>query len=144
MHNPFRSFYTVAVLFFCSISLSAQGYVDYVPFTGLNSRKAIDDGYYETTVDYYSYTGYTATYILDVKVVDERVVAIYFSNGGSLHTGYNNEGYYYEGGYLTAQTYNGYIVALTTTVSVSIPYAQNPYIPGTYLYHTNKYVIKIE
>lgn len=141
MDNAFRTFLTSALLAFISISVSAQGYVDYVPF---RANKAIDDGIYESTVDYYSYTGYTATYILNVKVVDERVVTIYFGNGGSLHTGYNNEGYVYKGGYLTPHTYNGQVVALTTTVTVSIPYAENPYVPGTYLYYTNQYAIKIE
>ena len=143
MNNSFRSLLTGFLLVFCSLAATAQNYVDYDPFV-YQSRKAVDDGVYEAKVNYYSHTGYVATYILYVQVVDERVVTIYFGNGGSLHTGYNNEGYYYKGGHLTAQTYNGEVVSATTTVTVSIPYAQNPYIPGTYLYETNKYVIKIE
>jgi hypothetical protein len=141
MNHSFCSVLVAFLLAFCSFPLAAQGYVDYTPF---RTQKAIDDGIYESTVNYHSYTGYTATYILNVKVVDERVVVIYFGNGGSLHTGYNNEDYIYKGGYLTAHTSYGQVVAATTTVTVSFPYAEDPYIPGTYLYHTNQYAITIE
>ena len=57
--------------------------------------KSIDDGWYKAIV----MTGYSK-YRLNVKVEYDRVVAIDFGNGGSVHTGMNNEGYTYGGGYL--------------------------------------------
>ena len=52
---------------------------------------------------------------LNVKVQYNRVVAIDFGNGGTLHTGMNNEGYTYNGGTLSTD-YSGNV---TATVSVS-------------------------
>lgn len=80
----------------------------------------IGDGWYSATVYYTNYgTGTYSTYTLDVKVQYNTVVAIDFGNGGSVHSGYNNSGYTYSGGYLSFETnYMGNIVAATTTVSV--------------------------
>ena len=53
------------------------------------------------------------------KVESDRVVAIDFGNGGSVHSGYNNSGYYYTGGDLTFQyDYDRNIVGATTRVTV--------------------------
>src|ERR1017187_3117113 len=69
----------------------------------------IEDGWYKATVKYDNYsTGTHSTYTLGVKVQYERVVAIDFGNGGSVHSGINNEGYLYSGGSLNTETdYNG-------------------------------------
>jgi hypothetical protein len=71
-------------------------------------------------VDYYNYNTYTkATYQLIVGVKYGSVSSIEFGNGGSVHSGYNNEGYYYSGGTLYAEKdYNGDITAYTATVTV--------------------------
>ncbi len=81
----------------------------------------IKDGWYEATVKYSNYnTGTYATYTLDVKVEYGSVVRIDFGNGGSVHSGYNNEGYLYTGGYLNFERdYIGDIIAATTSVTVS-------------------------
>lgn len=76
----------------------------------------IEDGTYESSVNYYYYghLAYNkAKYQLDVEVLDNRVVAIYFGNGGLVHTGDNNEGYTYSGGTLST-----FLSTITTTVTV--------------------------
>lgn len=81
----------------------------------------IEDGWYNATVKYSNYsTGTNATYSLKVKVNYGKVSIIDFGNGGSVHNGYNNEGYFYSGGYLSFETdYDGNTVAATTTVNIS-------------------------
>ena len=81
----------------------------------------IEDGWYNATVKYTNYnTGTNSTYNLKVKVEYGKVSTIYFGNGGSVHSGYNNEGYFYSGGYLSFETdYNGNTVAATTAVTIS-------------------------
>ena len=83
--------------------------------------RGIEDGWYEAIVKYTNYsTGTNSTYSLNVKVEYGKVSKIDFGNGGSVHSGYNNEGYIYSGGYLFYEKdYNGNIVAATTTVTVS-------------------------
>ena len=82
---------------------------------------SLEDGWYNSTVKYSNYnTGTFANYRLKVKVEYERVTTISFGNGGSVHTGYNNEGYIYSGGYLEAERdYDGRVVAYTTKITVS-------------------------
>jgi hypothetical protein len=72
--------------------------------------KSIEDGWYAAIVK----TGINAKYRLNVKVQYNSVVAIDFGNGGSVHTGFNNEGYVYSGGYLSVYGDNA-----TATVTVS-------------------------
>ena len=81
----------------------------------------IKDGWYSATVKYSNYnTGTRATYTLDVLVKYEKVVEIDFGNGGSVHSGFNNENYIYSGGYLTYESdYNGNITAATTRVTIN-------------------------
>ncbi len=84
-------------------------------------RYGIDNGWYASTVDYTNYgNGTYATYSLAVYVEYNRVTVIDFGNGGSVHSGINNEGYYYSGGYLNFEYQYGTmnIVAATTTVTV--------------------------
>ncbi len=89
--------------------------------TERNIGSGIENGWYEATVKYSNYkTGTYATYTLNVKVEYGSVTKIDFGNGGSVHTGYNSEGYLYTGGYLSyKRNINGDIVAATTTVSIS-------------------------
>jgi hypothetical protein len=80
------------------------------------NRTSIDDGWYSAIVKYMNPNTYTTSkYRLNVKVQYNRVVAIDFGNGGSVHSGFNNEGYFYTGGTLSSD-YSGNV---TATVSVS-------------------------
>lgn len=81
----------------------------------------IKDGWYSSTVKYSNYsTGTFATYTLDVKVESNRIVRIDFGNGGSVHSGYNEYGYIYSGGYLYFEKdYKGNTIAATASVSIS-------------------------
>jgi len=82
----------------------------------------IPNGWYKATVEYYNYnTGTRSTYTLKVKVMYDRVVAIDFGNGGTVHDGYNNENYVYGGGYLDYVTdYNTQeITSATATVTIT-------------------------
>ena len=81
----------------------------------------IEDGWYKATVQYTNYsTGTNSNYTLKVYVQYDTVIKIDFGNGGSVHTGYNNEGYIYGGGTLSFETgYDGNITAATTTVTIS-------------------------
>ena len=89
------------------------------PYSTAN-QNAISDGWYEATILYTSHTGHKATYTLNVRVERLCVVAIDFGNGGSVHKGYNNSGYYYRGGGLSFERdRNGYVVAASTIVTVS-------------------------
>lgn len=103
------------VLFTCSESFANEnkdsGYI----------LTTLDNGWYNATVHYSNYsTGTNATYTLSVKVEYDNVTNIDFGNGGSVHTGYNNEGYVYSGGYLSFEKdFSGNIKAANTTVTVS-------------------------
>ncbi len=96
-------------------ALPNDSYITYSFYNGIN------DSWYEATVGYTNYkTGTVATYTLNVKVEYETVEVIDFGNGGSVHSGYNHEGYIYSGGELDYETdYSGNIIAATTTVRVS-------------------------
>lgn len=86
-----------------------------------NYLSTLVNGWYNATVQYSNYsTGTNAKYTLSVKVEYDNVISIDFGNGGSVHTGFNNEGYIYSGGYLTFEKdFNGNITAASTTVTVS-------------------------
>ncbi|WP_143069897.1 hypothetical protein [Hymenobacter actinosclerus] len=78
------------------------------PSENLNTSEigGIDDGWYEATVKYRNPSTWTmSTYRLNVKVRYGRVVAIDFGNGGSIHTGMNNEGYIFGGGDIYTDSY---------------------------------------
>jgi hypothetical protein len=81
----------------------------------------IKDGWYQATVKYTNYSTYTnSTYTLDVKVEYGNITVIDFGNAGSVHTGYNNEGYIYTGGSLNYEKdYEGNIIAATARVTIS-------------------------
>ena len=50
-----------------------------------DDEQGYEDGTYTASVDYYNpETGYSATYTLDVEVVDNEVTVIYFPNDGYL------------------------------------------------------------
>lgn len=84
----------------------------------------IENGWYKASVKYYNPKTYTrSTYTLNVKVEYNRVTVIDFGNGGSVHSGYNNSGYYYNGGTLFfKKDYQGNITSATTTVSITEGY----------------------
>ena len=82
----------------------------------------ISDGWYTAKVEYYnSATFKRATYTLNVKVEFNTITAIDFGNGGSVHSGINNSGYMWSGGYLSFQKdySTGNIISATAYVSVS-------------------------
>jgi hypothetical protein len=67
----------------------------------LASHNDVENGKYMANVSYTNFgTGYQADYTLYVQVKNDRVVHIYFPDGGSLHAGSNNHGYAYRGGEL--------------------------------------------
>lgn len=121
MRNIFVVFSFISLLI-CSVQIKAQSnissmLIDYEPFVKSN---VLRDGKYNATVKYVSHTGYEATYSVVVSVKNDRVVAIYFSNGGSVHNGYNSEGYSYNGGKLSpVRDYGGKFVAMKGKVLIS-------------------------
>ena len=117
----------LVILLMCCItsSMNAQSgatvNLNYVPnpYHPAN-QNAIEDGWYEAIVKYSSHTGEKSTYTLYVKVERLMVVAIDFGNGGSVHNGRNNSGYYYRGGALFFERdRNGNVIAANATVDVS-------------------------
>ncbi len=86
-----------------------------------NFSTGIEEGWYQATIKYEnSKTGTYETYSLKVQVQYDKVVKIDFGNGGSVHSGYNNEGYIYTGGSLSFEKdYNGNTTAAATTVTIS-------------------------
>ena len=77
-------------------------FVTYTPVFDVTQRNLneviLDDGVYELTVHCESHTGLNKNYLLDVRIKNDQVTQIYFSNGGSVHNGYNNSGYTWRGG----------------------------------------------
>ena len=54
-----------------------------------------------------------------MTVSNDAVTTIHFNNNGSVHTGYNNEGYIYTGGSLTfSRDYNSKITGASTIVKI--------------------------
>ena len=76
--------------------------LQYTPIFSVTSRniryQVLDNGVYELRVDYESSTSHSATYNLQVRIQNDTVTAIYFGNGGSVHSGQNDSGYDYRGG----------------------------------------------
>jgi hypothetical protein len=89
-----------------SFSAKAQNYnlpfVSHTPVFDVTQRNLsevlLEDGVYELEVDYSSNTGHDASYVLDVRIQDDKVTYIYFPNGGSVHSGRNSSGYTWRGG----------------------------------------------
>jgi hypothetical protein len=71
-------------------------------------------------VKYHNFnSGTYSRYRLKVKVEYDRVTAIDFGNGGSVHSGYNSSGYFYSGGYLSLdKNYNGEIISASAKVKI--------------------------
>jgi hypothetical protein len=89
------------VIFSLSFGYSLDAYAQYQIYEPIPSiyGKKVNDGNYKATVRYTNYaTNYKATYSLKVQVRYGRVTAIYFEDGGSIHSGFNNSGYLYQGG----------------------------------------------
>jgi hypothetical protein len=106
-------------LLFIVIEAQSQAFPVFLDSSEI-SVEAIDNGWYDAAVSYYNASTYQrSNYTLSVKVEYDRVTAIDFGNGGSVHSGFNNSGYFYNGGILSMKKDNqGNIVAGTTRVSV--------------------------
>jgi len=119
-----KSICITLILIICSLSdlWSSNCYLtpNPPPITVSTNFSKLQDGWYSATVKYYNYnTGTRSTYSLDVKVEYDRVVKIDFGNGGSVHSGYNDSGYTYSGGYLSEKTdYYNNVVGYTTKVTI--------------------------
>lgn len=120
--------FTILVFVFIPlVVLDAQSYIpplaSYTPSFPVSQRNIpdiiLDDGVYEVVVEYQSNTEHQATYKLDVYIQNDTVVKIYFNNGGSLHSGYNNSGYTFRGGGITFSTdFQGNITSGTARIQV--------------------------
>jgi len=111
-----HKFFLLFILFSSSLSFANKNDTSEIHYIS-----TLENGWYNATVQYSNYsTGTNAKYTLSVKVEYDNVTMIDFGNGGSVHTGFNNEGYIYSGGYLTFEKdFNGNITAANTTVTVS-------------------------
>lgn len=111
-----HKFLLLSILFSSTLSFARKNYNP-----ELNFLSTLENGWYNATVQYSNYaTGTNAKYTLSVKVEYDKVTIIDFGNGGSVHTGYNNEGYIFSGGYLKIEKdFSGNTIAAITTVSVS-------------------------
>lgn len=107
-----RTFFTILSLTILSLLTTAKGqYISY---------NQIENGEYEAIAYYSSSTGQKSTYQLTVTVISDAVTAIHFKNGGSVHSGFNNEGYTYSGGLLSfSKGYNGKITGASTIVKIT-------------------------
>lgn len=86
------------------------------------SYNQIENGNYEATVYYSSSTGQKSTYTLVVTVFNDAVTKINFGNNGSIHSGYNNEGYSYSGGSLSfSRNSKGEVTGASTLIRVKYP-----------------------
>jgi len=127
----FKSLVVSLILFssFNTVAKNNEVRIQYdAPVISINS---IDNGWYVATVSYYnSKTFYRSTYTLNVYVEYNSVTKIDFGDGGSVHSGYNNSGYMYTGGYLSInKDYSGNIQSATTNVTVSY---YDPYYTQTF------------
>lgn len=92
------------------------------------SYNQIENGKYEAVIYYSSTTGQKSAYELVVTVTNDIVTAIHFGNGGSVHSGFNNEGYTYSGGHLSfSRDHHGNITGASTTVKVTYPNGTTQY-----------------
>lgn len=90
-------------------------------FVAVAQGSNLENGWYSAKVDYFNNVTYKRnTYTLDVKVEWNSITTIDFGNGGTVHSGYNNSGYYYTGGYLLLnKDYEGNINFATTRVTIT-------------------------
>lgn len=89
-------------------------------FNYSRTNTVLENGWYDAEVTYYNpRTETKSTYALNIKVHNDRVVAISFGEGESIHTGDNNSGYSYSGGDLTFYKNSiGEITLADTTVKI--------------------------
>ena len=93
----------VIIAIFTTTPVIAQlPFVSHTPVfdtTQRNLRQVVlDDDIYELIVECQSSSGSNAEYILDVRIQNDNITCIYFNNGGSLHSGWNDSGYTWSGG----------------------------------------------
>lgn len=122
---------TCTLLFSFGVKVPAGNLTN--PETSYVSQFSIlDDGNYKAIVEYHSHTGYSARYSLVVRIVSDRVVAIYFENGGSIHSGSNNSDYTYSGGELSVmRDILGNVTGLTGTVTIKTAASSSSYSIGS-------------
>ena len=103
------------------ISTSTTVKAQYLYYEPISKPVTIEAGWYKALVKYNNTRTFTkSNYTLKVKVEYGKVTAIDFGNGGSVHTGYNNEGYIYSGGTLSYEkNYQGEITGASCRVMVS-------------------------
>jgi hypothetical protein len=96
----------------------------------LGLKQSLDHGLYMAKVYYNNSNTLTRSkYTLDVSVDDNRVIAVKFDDGGSVHAGINSSGYTYSGGHLDLDhDINGEITRATTTVKIRTRSANLEYI----------------
>ena len=89
-------------------------------FNYSRTNTILESDWYQATVTYYNpRTETKSKYNLGVRVHNDRIVAISFGDGGSIHTGANNSGYTYSGGDLIfRENMNGDIVSADTTAKI--------------------------
>ncbi|QIK59897.1 hypothetical protein G7050_08675 [Dysgonomonas sp. HDW5A] len=114
----------ILLLWLCAYSVHAQGYIPLPQFnyTPLDTQghiiqsSVLENGNYIARVKYYnSNTNTESTYTLNVNIVNDKVVRIYFGNGGYIQVGSNN----YTGGSLNFYTDQyGNLDSADTTVKI--------------------------
>jgi hypothetical protein len=89
--------------------------------TKQENNSILDEGWYKADIKYTcNSTNTSSDYVLKVYVSGDRVTKIDFGNGGSVHTGYNSEGYKYTGGGLNFEKgTSGKFKSVTTIVKVT-------------------------
>lgn len=89
-------------------------------FNAVSQENEIQDGWYKATVKCSNFmTSTFETHILNVKVKSEQVIEIKLLEGGSIYSGYNNEGYTYSGGILYSEKdYKGKIISYEASVNI--------------------------
>ena len=119
MKKKFLLITTLITLFFSVPQFVKAQYLKYEPL-GTVSNQKLPNGSYNALVSYSNTsTKHSANYSLKVDVQYGRVTAIHFGNEGSVHNGYNNSGYFYNGGDLRFQyDSDGDITSATTRVTI--------------------------
>ena len=123
MKRMFISLFSFFIFSIIGLHCTAQYHTGmfgvYKPFHTATVQSVLKDGIYNASVAYSSSTGQRSNYTLKVKISNDSVVLISFDNGGSIHSGFNNEGYTYNGGALRfIRSYTGEITGASTVVEV--------------------------
>ncbi len=121
-----KKLFTALIFSLCLHSAYSQIDLPDIRYTPLDPPQnvlqttVLENGKYNAIVKYHTSSTQTkSTYSLKVDVSDDRVIRIYFPNGGYINSGYNSEGYTYSGGDLRFYTDQyGNLDSADTTVKV--------------------------